>query len=79
MNMNELMKFVESEYIVINNTPCEVCGGSYLTESVGFSLENGTPHNLTSCVCERCGHEKEFLFRAPFITGPGVDIGEELH
>jgi len=68
MNLNEVMKFVESEYIVINNTPCELCGGSYLTESGGLSFENGKAENITHCICEKCGHEREFSFRAPFIN-----------
>ena len=68
MNLNEVMKFVESEYIIINNTPCDICGGDYLTESVGLTFENGKPENITHCVCESCGHEREFSFRAPFIS-----------
>lgn len=78
MNLNEVMKFVESEYIIINNTPCELCGGNFLTESAGLSFENGKPENITHCVCEKCGHEHEFLFRAPFInTMDNLDTNSE--
>ena len=62
MNLNEIMEFLESEYIVINNTPCEVCGGDYLTDSVGLTFDGIRPQNLTICVCEDCGHKKEFVF-----------------
>lgn len=68
MDLNEVMKFVESEYIIINNTPCEICGGDFLTESVGLRFEGGRSENITQCVCENCGHEREFSFRAPFIN-----------
>lgn len=65
MNVRELMKYIESEFIIINNTPCNICGGRYITESSGFNIEDGTPSNVTSCVCEDCGNRKEFFFRAP--------------
>ncbi|HSP48309.1 MAG TPA: metal-binding protein [Clostridiaceae bacterium] len=68
MNLNEVMRFVESEYVVINNTPCEICGGEYITESVGLSFDEGRAKNVSTCVCENCGNEREFLFRAPFVN-----------
>ncbi len=77
MNLNEVMKFVESEYIVINNTPCELCGGNFLTESVGLSFDSGKAENITQCVCENCGHEREFSFRAPFINTMNADVSKE--
>ncbi|MBP1917797.1 metal-binding protein [Youngiibacter multivorans] len=68
MILNEVMKFVESEYVIINNTPCEICGGEYITESLGLTFNNGHASNVTTCVCENCGNEREFLFRAPFVS-----------
>ncbi len=75
MNVREVMKFIESEFIIINNTPCNICGGRYITESSGFNIEEGTPSNVTSCVCEGCGNRKEFFFRAPI--GPLSPITEK--
>lgn len=77
MDLNEVMKFVESEYIVINNTPCEICGGDFLTESVGLRFEEGRSENITQCVCENCGHEREFSFRAPFINPAEKESNKE--
>lgn len=65
MNIREIMKYIESEFIIINNTPCNICGGKYITESSGFDIENGMPSNITSCICESCGSRKDFYFRAP--------------
>ena len=78
MNLNEVMKFVESEYIIINNTPCELCGGNFRTESVGLRFGSGKPENITLCICEDCGHEREFSFRAPFIHPVSGEQQEEL-
>lgn len=78
MNLNEIMEFLESEYIVINNTPCEVCGGNYLTDSVGLTFDGIKPQNLSVCVCENCGHRKEFVFRAPFVNSlSNIDFDKE--
>ncbi len=74
MNIREIMKYIESEFIIINNTPCNICGGKYITESSGFDIENGTPSNITSCVCEECGNKKDFYFRAPI---GGLNIQKE--
>lgn len=68
MNVREIMKYIESEYIIINNTPCEICGGRYITEGNGFNFEGGVASNVTTCYCENCGNKKEFFFRAP-ISG----------
>lgn len=78
MNVKELMQFVESEYVVINNTPCEICGGRYITEANGFNFENGVPSNVSSCVCESCGNKREFYFRAP-IAGIKTSDSMELN
>lgn len=79
MNVKELMEFVESEYIIINNTPCEICGGRYINEANGFNFENGIPSNVSSCVCESCGNRKEFFFRAPIAGLPMSDSNMELN
>ncbi len=79
MNVRELMEYVESEYIIINNTPCELCGGTYITEGNGFNFENGVPTNVTQCVCEQCGNRKEFSFMAPFSGPNSGDVKKELN
>ena len=28
------MKYIESEFYVINDTPCEICGGEYVAENL---------------------------------------------
>jgi hypothetical protein len=61
------MKYIESEYKVITHTPCEVCGGEYLAEDLEVSLIDGEAFDICECICSCCGHEKAFLFSAPFI------------
>jgi hypothetical protein len=68
MTLKEIMKYIESEYKVINLTPCEVCGGEYFAEELDVSLIDGEPFNICECVCSNCGHEKAFLFFAPYIA-----------
>lgn len=75
LNVRELMKYIESEYIIINNTPCSICGGKFITEGNGFNFEGGIPSNVTTCYCENCGNRKEFFFRAPFA---GVNMEAEI-
>jgi hypothetical protein len=79
MNVKEIMEYIESEFIIINNTPCNICGGSYITESSGFNIEDGTPSNVTSCVCEDCGNKKNFFFRAPIGSLNPLDVKEQLN
>ena len=67
MNLREIMKYIESEYEVINRTPCEVCGGEYFADDLQISLIDGDPFDVCECVCSNCGHEKAFIFFAPFI------------
>ncbi|MDT8717252.1 metal-binding protein [Clostridium sp. 19966] len=68
MTLNDIMKYVESEYSIINETHCEVCGGEFITEALEISLIDGEPFDICDCICENCGHEKEFIFSAPFIN-----------
>lgn len=79
MNVREIMKYIESEFIIINNTPCNICGGSYITESSGFDIEDGMPSNVTSCVCESCGSRKDFYFRAPVGSLNPIPDNAELN
>lgn len=66
MTINDIMKYVESEYSVINNTPCEICGGGFIAEGLGIEMINNMPYDICECVCSKCGHEKTFEFIAPF-------------
>lgn len=68
MTIKDIMKFIESEYNVINNTPCEICGGDYITEELEIDMIDGLPYDVCSCVCPACGHEKVFEFCAPFTS-----------
>lgn len=68
MTIRDIMKFIESEYRVINNTPCEVCGGDYITEELEIDMIDGLPYDVCSCVCPSCGHERVFEFCAPFTS-----------
>ena len=67
MTVRDIMKYIESEYKVINLTPCEFCGGDYITEEIELALIDDIPFDICSCVCSNCGHEKDFEFIAPFI------------
>jgi hypothetical protein len=67
MNIREIMKYIESEYEVINLTPCELCGGEYFADGLEISVIDGEPFDVCDCVCSSCGHEKAFVFSAPFI------------
>lgn len=67
MNIRDIMQYIESEYKVINLTPCEVCGGEYFADGLEISLIDGEPFDVCECVCSHCGHERAFLFSAPFI------------
>lgn len=67
MTLRDIMKYIESEYKVINHTPCEMCGGDYLTEDIEIAFIDDIPYDVCSCTCANCGHEKIFEFSAPFI------------
>lgn len=72
MILRDIMKYIESEYRVINHTPCEICGGDYLTEEIQIAFIDDVPYDLCSCICSHCGHEKIFEFSAPFIDENGM-------
>lgn len=68
MYLNNIMKYIESEYVIINNTPCSICGGKYIAEEIAIALIDKEPYDICECVCNDCGHEKTFKFYAPFIS-----------
>ena len=68
MTLKEIMKYIESEYNIINNTPCEVCGGEYFADDLAVEIIEGDPYDVCECVCSNCGHEKVFEFLAPFVN-----------
>lgn len=68
MTVNDIMKYIESEYTIINHTPCEICSGDYLVEDIGIVLIDDLPFDVCNCICSKCNHEKAFIFRAPFIN-----------
>ncbi|KEI06781.1 metal-binding protein [Clostridium botulinum] len=67
MVLHDIMKYIESEYNIINSTPCEICGASYITENLEVHIVDNIPYDVCICVCPKCGHEKYFKFCAPFI------------
>lgn len=75
MTINDIMEFIESEYNIINSTPCEICGGSFIAEKKLLALIDDVPFDVCNCTCEDCGHKRSFSFTAPFI--PSLD-NEEL-
>lgn len=68
MVLHDIMKYIESEYGIINSTPCEICGGSYAAENLEIHVIDDVPYDVCECVCSKCGHEKAFSFCAPFIS-----------
>ncbi|KAA8671990.1 metal-binding protein [Clostridium sp. HV4-5-A1G] len=67
MTIKDMMKYIESEYSVINDTPCEICGGDYIAKDSDVAVINGIPYDICDCICSECGHEKTFQFCAPFV------------
>ena len=67
MTILDVMKFVESEFSIVNKTPCEICGGYYITEDIDVFEEDGLLYDYLDCSCSNCGYEKTFKFTAPFI------------
>lgn len=79
MTIRDLMKYIESEYEIINTTPCDVCGtkGNYYANEMGFEIVNGLPFDVLNCVCEECGHEKKFEFSVPFEAEDSLNMFKE--
>lgn len=75
MTINDIMKYIESEYTIINHTPCEICGGDYFVEDIGVALIDSLPFDVCNCTCSKCNHEKAFIFRAPFIDDQKIPNG----
>lgn len=67
MTIKDIMKYIESEFSVINDTPCEICGGDYIAEDLAINIVDGVPYDICDCICSSCGYEKTFEFCAPFI------------
>lgn len=68
MNLREIMKYIESEFLIINETPCDICGGKYFTDDLSINLIDHVPYDICDCICSNCGHKKAFKFYAPFIS-----------
>lgn len=79
MTIRDLMKYIESEYKIINTTPCDMCGSSgiYYAEEMGFEIQNGLPFDVLNCVCSECGYEKKFEFSVPYEAEDNDDIYKE--
>jgi hypothetical protein len=67
MNIREIMKYIESEFKVISHTPCEMCGGDFVTEDIQIAVIDDIPYDICACTCSSCGHERIFEFSAPFL------------
>lgn len=67
MTINDVMKYIESEFLVINDSHCEICGGEFLTQEMEMDFIDGVPYDICDCVCSNCGYEKVFEFFAPFV------------
>lgn len=68
MTVREIMKYIESEYRIINNTPCEICGGEYFADDLSIKIIEDEPYDVCECICSNCGNERVFEFLAPFIS-----------
>lgn len=68
MILTDIMKYIESEYNIINSTPCEICGGGYEADQLEILLIDNVPFDVCECSCSDCGHEKTFEFYAPFLN-----------
>jgi hypothetical protein len=73
------MKYVESEYEIINNTPCDLCGGDYEAEDLEILIINNEPYDICQCACSKCGHEKIFEFHAPFLDEKFLKYKQNLN
>ncbi|MCY6484857.1 metal-binding protein [Clostridium aestuarii] len=78
MTLYDIMKYIESEYDIINSTPCEVCGSSYITEDLQIALIGDVPYDICTCVCPKCGNEKFFQFCAPFIDDESLKAAKKI-
>ncbi|WP_234123747.1 metal-binding protein [Clostridium hydrogenum] len=68
MNANDIMKYIESEYTIINTIHCDVCGGNYEATEQGIGFIDNEPFDICECACSECGHKKIFEFPAPFLV-----------
>lgn len=77
MILRDIMKYIESEYDIINSTPCEICGGSYMAEALEVHIIDNIPYDISMCVCDECGHEKAFSFCAPFVNDEALKTAKK--
>lgn len=77
MLLNDIMKYIESEYNIINSTPCEICGGEFIAEDLEIHIIDNIPYDVCICTCSECGHEKSFTFCAPFIDDNLLDLAKQ--
>jgi hypothetical protein len=78
MTIRDIMKYIESEYSIINYTPCEICGGDYIAENLKIDIVDDIPYDVCDCICSYCGHEKTFEFCAPFIDENGLEKARNI-
>lgn len=67
MTLEEIMRYIESEFSIINGTPCEFCGSDFVTEEIAIEISNDMPFDICECTCPECGNNKTFKFHAPFV------------
>lgn len=77
MIFRDFMKYIESEYTIVNNTPCEVCGGQYEAEEMDINILEGIPYDTMVCTCSKCGHERIFSFTIPVIDKKGFTVDKK--
>lgn len=73
MTLKEIMQYIESEYYIINETHCEICGGDFFAEELTIDIVDGIPYDICDCVCSNCGSTKTFEFCAPFFDAEMID------
>lgn len=67
MLQKDNLDYIESEYSIIHGTPCEFCGHNFKIDEMDMEFIDDTPHHFCYCICENCGHEKLFVFLAPYF------------
>lgn len=76
MTLNQIMKYIESEYEIINSTPCKLCGGNFITDSIELHIIDSLPIDVCECVCENCGNKKTFRFSSPLMISNEESLNE---
>lgn len=68
MNLNDSMKYIESEYEIINSTNCNLCNANFTITKLDIEFFNNIAHKIYYCSCEKCDKEKLFIFNAPYVS-----------